>query len=179
MVCLVIPLLRVLTAYFKLLSPDAHSLRASETWRAWTLDNSHTRRREIKGGNFFLQEMGSGTGNFLKVVLKNIDVLAGYVRLFPLFHFYQFLQTPKKILSENESLLSRKGNFFSWERTFSVKCKLPFPIPFSRSFTVKYGVSLSWEFPYFMGKIFLGSKWKGKKITGDEKSKFGCKKMFF
>lgn len=34
------------------------------------------RKREIK-------DMGSGAGNFLKVVLRNFDVIAGYVMLYP------------------------------------------------------------------------------------------------
>ncbi len=34
--------------------------------------------------------MGSGAGSFLKVLLKNFDVLAGYVFLFSFYLLYQF-----------------------------------------------------------------------------------------
>lgn len=34
--------------------------------------------------------MGSGAGSFLKVVLKNFDVLAGWVSLSPALHYIFF-----------------------------------------------------------------------------------------
>lgn len=60
--------------------------------RSFTFSFSPNYREWVTG--IEKSEMGSGAGTFLKVLLKNFDVLAGYAKT----HFTKFAQPPKPFL---------------------------------------------------------------------------------